>query len=56
MRAPTSSSIATTVSAYVVTAEPGHADRRLRRSGWSPKWDLDAGLAVTWEWYERTLG
>jgi CDP-glucose 4,6-dehydratase len=24
--------------------------------GWSPKWDLDAGLAVTWEWYERTLG
>jgi CDP-glucose 4,6-dehydratase len=24
--------------------------------GWAPKWDLDAGLRATWEWYERTLG
>jgi CDP-glucose 4,6-dehydratase len=24
--------------------------------GWSPQWDLDSGLAATWEWYERTLG
>jgi CDP-glucose 4,6-dehydratase len=24
--------------------------------GWSPKWDLDRALRVTWEWYERTLG
>ena len=23
--------------------------------GWSPTWDLDRGLRVTWEWYERTL-
>jgi CDP-glucose 4,6-dehydratase len=23
--------------------------------GWSPKWDFDSGLRVTWEWYERTL-
>jgi CDP-glucose 4,6-dehydratase len=23
--------------------------------GWSPKWDLDAGLRATWDWYERTL-
>jgi CDP-glucose 4,6-dehydratase len=23
--------------------------------GWSPKWDLDAGLRAAWEWYERTL-
>jgi CDP-glucose 4,6-dehydratase len=23
--------------------------------GWSPKWDFDDGLRVTWEWYERTL-
>ena len=24
--------------------------------GWRPKWDLDAGLRATWEWYERRLG
>ena len=24
--------------------------------GWHPRWDLDSGLRVTWEWYERTLG
>jgi CDP-glucose 4,6-dehydratase len=24
--------------------------------GWAPRWDLDAGLRATWEWYERTLG
>jgi CDP-glucose 4,6-dehydratase len=24
--------------------------------GWSPKWDFDDGLRVTWEWYERMLG
>jgi CDP-glucose 4,6-dehydratase len=24
--------------------------------GWSPRWDFDEGLRVTWEWYERTLG
>jgi CDP-glucose 4,6-dehydratase len=24
--------------------------------GWEPKWDLDRGLRVAWEWYERTLG
>jgi CDP-glucose 4,6-dehydratase len=24
--------------------------------GWTPKWDLERGLRVTWEWYERTLG
>jgi CDP-glucose 4,6-dehydratase len=23
--------------------------------GWSPRWDFDEGLHVTWEWYERTL-
>jgi CDP-glucose 4,6-dehydratase len=23
--------------------------------GWTPKWDLDTGLAVTWDWYRRTL-
>jgi CDP-glucose 4,6-dehydratase len=23
--------------------------------GWSPEWDFDEGLRVTWEWYERTL-
>ena len=23
--------------------------------GWAPKWDLDAGLRATWEWYERRL-
>ena len=22
---------------------------------WTPKWDLDAGLRATWQWYERTL-
>ena len=24
--------------------------------GWSPKWDFDDGLRVSWEWYERMLG
>ena len=24
--------------------------------GWRPQWDLDRGLAATWEWYERRLG
>jgi CDP-glucose 4,6-dehydratase len=24
--------------------------------GWEPKWDLDRGLMVTWDWYERALG
>ena len=24
--------------------------------GWVPEWDIDRGLRVTWEWYERTLG
>jgi CDP-glucose 4,6-dehydratase len=23
--------------------------------GWSPKWELDDGLAATWEWYSRLL-
>jgi CDP-glucose 4,6-dehydratase len=23
--------------------------------GWSPQWDLDAGLRSAWDWYERTL-
>ena len=23
--------------------------------GWTPSWDLDRGLAATWEWYERRL-
>ena len=23
--------------------------------GWEPRWDLERGLAATWEWYERTL-
>ena len=23
--------------------------------GWSPRWDFDQGLRVTWEWYARTL-
>jgi CDP-glucose 4,6-dehydratase len=27
-----------------------------RELGWSPRWDFDDGLRVTWEWYERTLG
>jgi len=27
-----------------------------RELGWSPKWDFDDGLRVTWAWYERTLG
>jgi CDP-glucose 4,6-dehydratase len=27
-----------------------------RELGWSPKWDFDDGLRVTWEWYERRLG
>jgi CDP-glucose 4,6-dehydratase len=26
-----------------------------RELGWSPSWELDAGLRVTWEWYEQTL-
>ena len=21
--------------------------------GWEPRWDLERGLASTWEWYER---
>ena len=24
--------------------------------GWTPEWDLDRGLASTWEWYRRYLG
>ena len=24
--------------------------------GWTPAWDLDRGLAATWDWYERRLG
>ena len=24
--------------------------------GWSPKWNFDEGLRVTWEWYEQTPG
>jgi CDP-glucose 4,6-dehydratase len=23
--------------------------------GWSPKWNIDEGLRVTWDWYEQTL-
>jgi len=23
--------------------------------GWRPRFDLDRGLPVTWEWYERRL-
>jgi CDP-glucose 4,6-dehydratase len=23
--------------------------------GWTPAWDLERGLRVTWDWYERTL-
>jgi len=24
--------------------------------GWEPQWELERGLRVAWEWYERTLG
>ena len=23
--------------------------------GWEPRWDLERGLATTWEWYERRV-
>jgi CDP-glucose 4,6-dehydratase len=23
--------------------------------GWTPRWEMERGLAVTWEWYRRTL-
>jgi CDP-glucose 4,6-dehydratase len=23
--------------------------------GWAPRWDLDSGLRVAWDWYQRTL-
>jgi CDP-glucose 4,6-dehydratase len=42
---------------------PGEIDRQFLDStalrdelGWTPRWDLDAGLRATWDWYERTLG
>lgn len=42
---------------------PGEIDRQFLDSaaigeelGWRPQWDLDRGLAATWEWYERRLG
>ncbi len=42
---------------------PGELDRQFLDStaitselGWSPRWDLDRGLASAWEWYLRYLG
>jgi CDP-glucose 4,6-dehydratase len=42
---------------------PGEIDRQFLDSsairaelGWQPKWELERGLRVTWEWYSRHFG
>jgi CDP-glucose 4,6-dehydratase len=45
-----------------VGVPPGEIDRQFLDStairselGWEPRWELDRGLAATWDWYRRTL-